>query len=80
MSNGGQAQSTEPPQSGSASNKSREIHKEISVTIRRTMFTMIAYSAACAASGAFNFCWLISSYLDNRFSCNRLRILSNSWA
>jgi len=48
MTNGGQSQSAETLQSGSAPNKSREIHKELSATIRRTMFMMLAYSAACA--------------------------------
>ena len=48
MTNGDPAQSAESPQFGSGPKKSREIHKELSATIRRTMFTMLAYSAACA--------------------------------
>jgi hypothetical protein len=47
MVNGSQARAGETTLSDSSLNKKRDIHKELSTTVRRTMFTMLAYSAFC---------------------------------
>jgi hypothetical protein len=47
MTNGNQTQSAETEQSDNSLDKHRERHKELSVTVRRTMFTLLAYSASC---------------------------------
>lgn len=47
MTNGNQAQSAENNKSKSSLDKQPERHKELSITIRRTMFAMLAYSASC---------------------------------
>jgi len=48
MENGNQARSDEPTQSDSSLNKQCETHKVLSVTTRRTMFVLLAYSVFCA--------------------------------
>jgi hypothetical protein len=40
--------SDEPIKTNNFLNKQREIHKELSATVHRSMFAMLAYSASCA--------------------------------
>jgi uncharacterized protein YjbI with pentapeptide repeats len=47
MTIGYQAQSVENEQSNNPLDKKRERHKELSITVRRTMYVMLAYSASC---------------------------------
>jgi hypothetical protein len=48
MDNGNQTQSVKPSKSDSFLDKQLERHKELSITVRRTMFTMLAYGVSCA--------------------------------
>jgi uncharacterized protein YjbI with pentapeptide repeats len=48
MDNENQTQLVKPAQSDGFLNKQREVHKELSITVRRTMFTMLAYCVSCA--------------------------------
>ncbi|MGD8764805.1 MAG: pentapeptide repeat-containing protein [Desulfobacteraceae bacterium] len=47
MINGNQVQPAETEQSDNSLNKLRDRHKELSITVRRTMFALLAYSASC---------------------------------
>jgi len=47
MTIGYQAQSFETELSDKSLDKKRERHKELSITVRRTMYVMLAYSASC---------------------------------